>query len=201
MSHLCALAGAIASTTCPNSCYCHHLVIAPQHLMPKVTRTCSTKILPRSSCHTSVLLPQPLRLSQSAAIRCSAASCASLVRLLLRNLAPTLALISRAFYPAVVVTPLSFKLPQPLLLFSSAVICRAVASSAPKVHSSHRLVPRAFYPAVIITPLSSKLPLSCIAIRCNPLRRRIMRSTSALASAHSRPTHAPAHLFRTHSIS
>jgi hypothetical protein len=156
--HASVLLLAIASTTCPNSCYCYHLVIAPQHLMPKVARTCSTKILPRSDCHTSVLLPQPLRLSPSAAIRCSAASCVSLVRLLLCNRAPTLALISRAFYPAVVVTPLSSKLPQPLLLFSSAVIRRAVASSAPKVHSLHPLVPRAFYPAVVITPLSSKLP-------------------------------------------
>jgi hypothetical protein len=114
--------------------------------------------------------------------------------LLLRNRAPTLALISRAFYPTVVVTPLSSKLPQPLLLFSSAVICRAVAPSAPKVHSSHPLVPRAFYPAVVVTPLSSKLPLSCVAIRCNPLRRRIMRSTSALASAHSRPNPCPSTL-------
>jgi hypothetical protein len=126
MSHLLSFYCAIASTTCPNSCYCYHLVIAPQHLMPKVARTCSTKILPRSDCHTSVLLPQPLRLSPSAAIRCSAASCVSLVRLLLCNRAPTLALDSRAFYPAVVVTPLSSKLPKSLLLFSSAVIRRAV---------------------------------------------------------------------------
>ena len=170
------------------------------------------------------------------------------MRLLLRNRAPTLALISRAFYPAVVVTPLSSKSPQPLLLFLSAVICRAFASSAQKVHSSHPLVlrafypavvitplssklpqplrlspsaaichvfessallvhlllrnrvpthaviQRAFYPAVVVTPLSSKLPLSCVAIRCNPLRRRIMRSTSALASAHSRPNPCPSTL-------
>ena len=91
-----------------------------------LTRTCSTKILPRSGCYASVLLPQPLRLSPSDAIRCSGASCASLVRLLLRNRAPTLALVPRTFYPAVAVTPLSSKLPQPLLLFSSAVIRRAV---------------------------------------------------------------------------
>ena len=94
--------------------------------------------------------------------------------------------------PVVVVTPLSSKLPQPLLLFSSAVICRAVASSAPKVHSLHPLVPRAFYPAVVVTPLSSKLP--------NPLRLspsaaicRVFESSAPLVHLLLRnrvPTHA-----------
>jgi hypothetical protein len=109
----------------PHECTCFCLIAL--QLMLLLARTYSTRILPRSGCHASVLLPQPLQLSPSAAIRCSAASCALLVRLLLRNRAPTLALISRAFYPAVVVTPLSSKLPQPLLLLSSAVICRAVS--------------------------------------------------------------------------
>ena len=81
----------------PHECTCFCLIAL--QLMLLLARTCSTKVLPRSGCHASVLLPQPLRLSPSDTIRCSAASCASLVRLLLRNRAPTLALISRAFYP------------------------------------------------------------------------------------------------------
>ena len=108
----------------PHECTCFCLIAL--QLMLLLARTCSTKVLPRSGCHASVLLPQPLRLSPSAAIRCYALSSGPLVRLLLRNHAPILALVPRTFYPAVAVTPLSSKFPQPLLLFSSAVIRRAV---------------------------------------------------------------------------
>ena len=127
------------------------------------------------------------------------------MRLLLRNHAPILALVPRTFYPAVAVTPLSSKLPQPLLLFSSAVIRRAVPQQtlyesacfcaiAPQ-HLMPQLVrtcfghilPRSGSRASVLLPQLMLLLTSAVICRCNPLLRRIMHFASVLASMQSRP--------------